>query len=96
MNLTQVRWHNGEIREYSDFFDAWQTFHEDKNAWKISWFSPNGKRMRVIKEQHMQTMKIYSACYVEDIMDNYDLHKKEWEEYNQRERNIREVIDYGD
>lgn len=65
-NMVQLRWEDGMIEEVEDPLLAWEKFKEDDLIWKISWTSPNGKRVRITKISTFPTT--LDICYVEDIM----------------------------
>ncbi len=63
----QLRWVSGKIEEHPLAL-AWEMFHEDKDILKISWESPNGKRLRVAQIDPI--FGLLKAVYIEDLMED--------------------------
>lgn len=66
-NQVQLRWENGRTEEF-DIYKAWEMFREDSDIWKISWTCPNGKRLRIVRQQ-VGRQDILIMTYVEDLME---------------------------
>lgn len=71
----QLRANDGEIQEADNFLAAWEEFYNEDKWWKISWTSPNGKRLRIIKTGANPTENAtgtrllgLGACFMEDII----------------------------
>jgi hypothetical protein len=72
----QLRHHDGTLEYTDDLKQAFQEFHEKNSIWKISWKSPNGKRIRIVKND-VEPNKTYVAGYVEDIIQESLKERKE-------------------
>jgi hypothetical protein len=78
----QLRFRDGSLQDTSHFNKAWETFIENFECEKISWNTPNGKRLRLTKEtgRHLADgyvdyveldspkHQLLQAGYVEDII----------------------------